>query len=74
MSENMHFKTQAGPVVKNATPRSPAGNRTPNPGSLPTELQKLNCHELGCEFCILIQVVIPMQYKGIKFTLLAYFK
>ena len=26
--EDIHFKTQPGPVAKNATPRPPAGNGT----------------------------------------------
>ena len=31
---DIHFKTQKGPVAKNATPRPPAGNWTRDPGSL----------------------------------------
>ena len=34
MQKDIHFKTQTGPVAKNATPRPPAGNRTRDPGSL----------------------------------------
>ena len=32
--KDIYFKTQAGPVAKNATPRPPAGNRTRDSGSL----------------------------------------
>ena len=32
--KHIHFKTQHGPVAKNATPRPPDRNRTEKPGSL----------------------------------------
>ena len=63
--KDIHFKTQPGPVAKNATPRPPFGNRTRDPGSLEqrsTDWAMISrCRELGCEFCIyIIQIFIQM--------------
>ena len=66
MSETQHFKTQPGPVAKNATPRLPAGNWTLDTGSLdqrstdwPTEAVAVS---LGAGS---VQVVMPVKYKSI---------
>ena len=59
--EDIHFKTQPGPVVKNATPRPPAGNWTHALLiSRPTMLYQLSyrsrCWQLRHEFCIYIYI------------------
>ena len=64
--KDIHFKTQAGPVAKNRTPRPPTGNWTRDPGSL----DKLSTDwateavNLGASY-VYIQVVIPVKYNGI---------
>ena len=68
--KDIHYKTQQGPVAKNATPRPSGWESNPRPLDYQTNALPLSyrsrCRQLGREFSIYInEMVMPMKYKGI---------
>ena len=63
--KDIHFKTQPGPVAKNATPKPLAGSLDQRSTDWATEAVAWSMRAYSIYIYIYIQVAMPVKYKGI---------